>query len=81
MKGDGRSYEYPTRYRYGAHNPAARLTEAQVEEIKGLLRRGAGYRFLAERYGVSRTTIGAIARGQAWRHVPWPPQGGAMSGK
>ncbi|WP_169239917.1 hypothetical protein [Candidatus Roseilinea sp. NK_OTU-006] len=77
MKPDERSHEYPTRYRYGAQNPAAKLTEAQVAEIKRLLARGAGYRFLAQRYGVSTQTIGAIARGQAWRHVPDPlPQWG-----
>lgn len=72
MRADERNYEAPTRYAIGERNPAARLTEAQVAEIKRLLARGAGHRFLAERFGVSRTTIGAIARGERWQHVPWP---------
>lgn len=72
MRTDERTYEYPTRYRCGEQNPAAKLTEAQVVEIRRLLARGAGYRFLARRYGVSAQTIGAIARGQTWRHVPAP---------
>ena len=62
----------PTNTPAGERHPGARLSEAQVAEIKRLLTRGAGYRFLAERFGVSRTTIGAIARGERWRHVPWP---------
>jgi len=74
MKADGRSYEYPARYRHGEANPAARLTEEQVLEIKRLLARGAGYRFLAQRYGVTPQTIGRIARGEGWRHVSeWKP--------
>lgn len=72
MRPDERSYEYPTRYRRGQDNPAAKLSEAQVAEIKRLLARGAGYRFLAQRFGVTPQTIGAIARGQLWRHVPDP---------
>lgn len=62
----------PTRYRRGEDNPAARLTEAQVREIKWLQARGAGDRFLAQRYGVSAWTIGEIRRGKRWRHVPDP---------
>ena len=73
MKPDKRHYDEPMNYRCGERNPAAKLTESQVVEIKRLLARGAGYRFLAERYGVHRVTIGAIARGELWRHVPDPP--------
>ena len=73
MKTDTRCYDEPTNYRRGERNPAAKLTEAQVIEIKRLLARGAGYRFLAERFGVHRVTIGAIARGELWWHVPDPP--------
>lgn len=65
-------YGEPTHYRYGESNPAARLTESQVAEIKRLLARGAGHAFLAKRFGVSHTTIGAIARNERWQHVPWP---------
>lgn len=75
MRTEQRQYESPLRYRRGEDNPAAKLTEEQVQEIKRLLARGAGYRFLAERYGVSRTTIGEIARGQRWQHVPDPAFG------
>jgi hypothetical protein len=72
MRTEQRQYESPLRYRRGEDNPAAKLSEAQVAEIKRLLARGAGYRFLAERYGVSRFAIGRIARGEGWRHVPDP---------
>lgn len=39
------------------------------------LARGAGYRFLAQRFGVTPQTIGRIARGKYWRHVPDPLPG------
>lgn len=73
MRTDDRIYEAPTNYVCGERNHAAKLTEAQVVEIKRLLLRGAGYRFLAERYGVTKTTIASIAKNKSWRHVPWPP--------
>ncbi|GIV82081.1 MAG: hypothetical protein KatS3mg051_1435 [Anaerolineae bacterium] len=50
MRPDRCNYEYPVNYRRGEDHPAAKLNEAQVREIKALLARGAGYRFLARRY-------------------------------
>jgi len=52
----------------GEKNHAARLTEADVRE----LRRLAGhvpYRVLAERFGVSQATAQHAASGRTWRHV------------
>ena len=44
----------------------AKLTEQDVVEIRASL---LGYRRLAKLYGVNRCTIGAIKRGETWRHV------------
>ena len=49
----------------GAKNPRAKLTPAQVEEIKAL--RGVeGARVLARRFGVSRSAIQFIHQGKHW---------------
>jgi hypothetical protein len=47
----------------------AKLTESQVAEIKRALIDGATFPELAREYGVHRTAIGYIGRGQAWTHV------------
>lgn len=50
----------------GSRNHNAKLTEAQATEIRAL--RGVQtQRELARRFGVSRTTIGLIHTGNAWR--------------
>lgn len=52
----------------GARHPQARLTEAQVLEIRAV----AGTKTLAElatRYGVAVSTIDAVIQRQNWRHV------------
>lgn len=54
----------------GEHNPAARLTEAQVSEIRQEWERGVRpQRILAERYGVSITQVSDIVRRRIWKHV------------
>jgi len=59
----------------GSRHPRARFTEAQVRAVrKEHARGGVTYLQLAERYGVSSGTIGALVRGQNWRHV-----GGALA--
>ncbi len=50
----------------GANNPRARLTDAQVEEIRGLKGK-LGQRAIAKRYNVSRTTIQWIHQGKHWK--------------
>lgn len=57
-----------TTNREGERNPAAKLNEKQVAEIRGLL---AGPNpptqvALAEMYGVGQSTIGRIAHGKSW---------------
>lgn len=47
--------------------PHATLTEPQVREIKASLAEGAQMKPLAARYGVSRTAIRKIARGETWK--------------
>jgi len=50
----------------GHRNGRARLTVAQVEEIRALAATGMQRRALAERYGVARTTVSAVVAGQNW---------------
>lgn len=48
----------------GENHPMAKLTDAQVEEIKELFRNGAPkLKVLAEQYGVTKTAISYIRRG------------------
>jgi HNH endonuclease/NUMOD4 motif len=53
---------------HGEHNPMAKLTEAQVSEIRRLHdEEGFAQRSIAEHFGVRRETIGKILRGERWR--------------
>ncbi|HEX8011565.1 MAG TPA: HNH endonuclease [Casimicrobiaceae bacterium] len=48
----------------------AKLTEAKVRTIRAEYAAGvAGYKKLARKYGVNRTTIRPIVRRKTWRHV------------
>ncbi|SRR6266446_2645172 len=54
----------------GATNGEAKLTEAQVREIRDIYAAGGHtYPQLAERYGVSPCAIGFAVRRVKWRHV------------
>jgi DNA-binding NarL/FixJ family response regulator len=59
--------------RLGEAHPQAKLTDDKVRQIITLLVEGQGHRNIAEQLGVEHTTIGRIARGQAWPHIPRPP--------
>lgn len=48
---------------------AAKLTEDQVREIKKLLREEIPQREIAKRYGVGKSTIGAINKGISWKEI------------
>jgi len=60
----------------GVRNPKARITEADVRNIRRDYRltkqRGSGKKVgeLSEKYGLCRTQIIRIASGEAWAHVP-----------
>lgn len=47
---------------------SCKLTSCDVDEIKRLLRDGYGYKRLARKFGVNRTTIRAIKRGETWKN-------------
>lgn len=51
----------------GEKNPASRLTEKGVQEIRVRLRDGEVQRILAAEYGVSQSQISNIKRGAQWR--------------
>jgi hypothetical protein len=53
----------------GTRHPRARLTEAQVLEIRALKADGHTSAALAESFGVTITHIDGICRGKSWRHV------------
>lgn len=46
-----------------------KLTEAQVIEIRALYGPQMGYKRLAQRFGVSRSTIMRIVKERSWTHV------------
>jgi hypothetical protein len=51
----------------GSRNRQAKLTEAEVEEIRTLCASGVPQMSVAERYGVSRTQVGRIHREESWQ--------------
>lgn len=54
----------------GERSPLAKLTEAEVIEIRRLREvRGYTYADLADRFGVSVSTIAAICQGRLWKHL------------
>jgi len=53
----------------GERNGKAKLTNAQVGNIKTLARNGTRRDELAKAYNVSRSTIQRIVIGKIWKHV------------
>jgi DNA-binding XRE family transcriptional regulator len=53
----------------GSRNPSARLTEEAIREVRRLRTQGTTQTEIARRLGVHSSTISAIDRGVAWRHV------------
>ena len=51
----------------GSKHFAAKLTEADVLEIRNLLAAGRTYRLIANAYGVNKSNIAHIARGRNWK--------------
>lgn len=48
---------------------SAKLTEAQVRDIRKRLACRVKPKVLAEEYGISLATISSIAHGRYWKHV------------
>ena len=54
----------------GENNPSHKLTAAQVAEARSVYGAGGiGYRTLAKRYGVTRTTLKCAITGKSWKHL------------
>lgn len=53
----------------GELNSAARLTDQDVSNIRDLLEQGVYQRVIADRFGVSQSTISLIKLGKAWAHT------------
>jgi len=64
MVAKGRNY-----IRRGIEVNTVVLNEQQVIEIYDLLDQGYTQRLIAEWYGVTHSTIGAIGKGKNWRHL------------
>lgn len=62
-------YTHPETTPRGEVHPKAKLTEADVVEVRRLSAQGLSHRKLGARFGVSHMTIGAVLRGQSWGHV------------
>ncbi len=54
---------------YGERNPASKLNQNQVREIRELCRQGHLPSKLAPRFGVSASLIKMIRRNEIWKHV------------
>lgn len=64
MGGKNRKYRI-----YGERNPAVKLTENQVKEIKESLTNGVKQRLLAIKYKVTESNIHYIKSGKRWSHI------------
>jgi hypothetical protein len=53
----------------GSQQHNAKLNETQVAEIARRLLAGESQKALGDEFGVCRTSVKAIARGQTWKHV------------
>lgn len=53
----------------GARNGNASLTEREVSAIRFLLGYGESQRRVAQKFGVSQSLVGKIARREVWAHV------------
>jgi hypothetical protein len=63
----GRTSKRPTTRLPGELNPAARLTEQQVAEIRRRNVGGESQRTLAAAFNISQSQVGNIVRGKSWR--------------
>jgi HNH endonuclease len=53
----------------GEENPHARLTEAQVREIRQIYNPSVRLSVLAKKYGVTKSAIHEVTKGRVWKHI------------
>lgn len=53
----------------GTDNPANKLSDTDVYEIRQLLDNGITQKVIATRFDVNQTLVSAIKRGKIWRHI------------
>lgn len=58
----------------GERGGTAKLTQAQVNDIRAALRAGESRRCIARRFGVGHSAINVISSGKGWRHS-YPGEG------
>jgi len=56
-------------HQFGEQNPKVKLTRADVEFIRAKPYQRGLYGKLAQRFGVTRTTVSYIARGRSWKEL------------
>ncbi len=61
-KGMGASFE-------GEKHPYSKLTESQAIEIQALVDAGVPKRKIAKMFGIGKTQVGRISRGESWSHI------------
>jgi hypothetical protein len=69
FRGRDRRGEYYTNPGNGSKNGRAKLTEADVLEIREQYKDGAKQTHLASKYGVGQDAISAIVNRKTWRHI------------
>jgi plasmid maintenance system antidote protein VapI len=55
---------------HGTSHPRARLTEANVLDIRCQYANGVPTRNIAEQYSIPRSRVSSIATGKSWKHLP-----------
>lgn len=55
--------------RTGESNPASKLTEKEVIEIKALLKAGVNQYVIADMYGIWQSNVHKINAGEIWGHI------------
>jgi hypothetical protein len=74
LRWDSRKGNHADKVRHGTHNrgeraPHAKLTPAQVREIRSRVAAGTRQRILATEYGVDPMTINSVVRRRSWVDV------------
>ncbi len=63
------SRKHPERLKRGRENPAAKLDEERVRQIRARLTAGVYQRDVAREFGVSQAVVNHINLRKTWRHV------------